>query len=311
MLTGFAVSNVITANGATLAVLPLPPSLIKLFSVFRSGGRLFWPVYDLLTLAAFAGLTRLPRAAVWAALLAAVQLWDISPALTARHDAMISAQKTAAFPSEMVSDFWQTAGQYRHILSVQGLQADCLHLALWAADNGMTTNDPFAARYDESALASQRQTALYALAAGTPEGDTLYLFADEGAFLQAVEPVRSIAWCGQVTGPDGAAWYVIAPGLQGQTFDALCTPYNESYPLRLADYTDALWNRGVLDATKKTVCFADSPFARARLTGAAALCADGQEYPILDVDDHDAGWLMVTLDIDDATILWDQELTTK
>ena len=47
------------------------------------------------------------------------------------------------------------------------------------------------------------------------------------------------------------------------------------------------------------------------LTGAAALCADGQEYPILDVDDHDAGWLMVTLDIDDATILWDQELTTK
>ena len=129
--------------------------------------------------------------------------------------------------------------------------------------------------------------------------------------MQAVEPVRSIAWCGQVTGPDGAAWYVIAPGLQGQTFDALCTPYNESYPLRLADYTDALWNRGVLDATKKTVCFADSPFARARLTGAAALCADGQEYPILDVDDHDAGWLMVTLDIDDATILWDQELTTQ
>ena len=311
VLTAFAVSNVITANGVTLATLPLPASFIKLFSVFRSGGRLFWPVYDLLTLAAFAGLTRLPRAAVWAALLAAVHLWDISPALTARHDAMISAQKTAAFPTEMVSDFWQAAGQYRHILSVQGLQADCLHLALWAADNGMTTNDPFAARYDESSLASQRQTTLDALAAGAPEGDTLYLFADEGAFLQAVEPVRSIAWCGQVTGPDGAVWYVIAPGLQGQTFDALCTPYNESYPLRLADYTDALWNRGVLDATKKTVCFADSPFARARLTGAAALCADGQEYPILDVDDHDAGWLMVTLDIDDATILWDQELTTK
>ena len=311
VLTAFAVSNVITANGVTLATLPLPASCIKLFSVFRSGGRLFWPVYDLLTLAAFAGLTRLPRAAVWAALLAAVQLWDISPALVARHDAMISAQRKAAFPTEMVSDFWQAAGQYRHILSVQGLQADCLHLALWAADNGMTTNDPFAARYDESALAAQRQTALDALAAGTPEGDTLYLFTDEGAFLQTVEPVRSLAWCGQVTGPDEAVWYVIAPGLQGQTFDALCTPYNESYPLRLADYTDALWNRGVLDATKKTVCFADSPFARARLTDAAALCADGQEYQILDVDDHDAGWLMVTLDIDDATILWDQELTTK
>lgn len=311
VLTVFAVSNVITANGATLATLPLPASLIKLFSVFRSGGRLFWPVYYLLTLAAFAGLARLPRGAVWTVLFAAVQLWDISPALVQRHDAMQSAQTADEFSTEMVSDFWQAAAQYNRIESVQGMQADSLHLALWAADNGMTTDDPFAARYDETALADERQTALDALAAGTLQDDTLYLFADEGAFLQAVEPVKTQAWCGRVAGNGDAVWYVIAPGLQGQTFDALCTPYDDAYPLRLADYTDALWNRGVLDSTKQTVCFADSPFARAKLDGAAYLCADGQEYPILEVDDHDAAWLMVTLQIDDATILWDRELTTK
>ena len=312
VLTAFAVSNVITANGVTLATLPLPASFIKLFSVFRSGGRLFWPVYYLLTLAAFAGLTRLPRGAVWVALFAAVQLWDVSPALFQRHDAMQAAQVTDAFPSELDSDFWQSAAQYRHIESVQGMQADSLHLALWAADNGMTTNDPFAARYDETALAAERQTSLDALDAGTPQSDTLYLFEDEGAFLQAVEPVKALTWCGRVTSADGSAsWYVIAPGLQEQTFDALCTPYDERYPLRLADYTDALWNRGVLDETKQTVCFKDSPFARAKLDGASLLCAGGQEYPILKVDDHDAGWLMVTLDIEDATVLWDQELTTQ
>lgn len=313
VLTLFAVSNVITANGVTLATLPLPASLIKLFSVFRSGGRLFWPVYYLLMLAAFAGLARLPKATVWVTVLAAVQLWDISPALVQRHDAMRAAQTQDAFPTEMQSDFWQAvAGRYAHIESVEGMQTDGLHLALWAADNGMTTNDPFAARYDEAALAAERQSALDALADGSPQGDTLYLFETEGAFLQAVEPVKDAAWCGRVTSADGTAnWYVIAPGLQGQTFDALCTPYNEAYPLRLADYTDALWNRGVLDSTKKTICFADSPFARARLEGASLLCAGGQEYPIREVDDHDAGWLMVTLDIDDATVLWDQELTTK
>ena len=38
VLTVFAISNVITANGATLATLPLPASLIKLFSIFRSSG---------------------------------------------------------------------------------------------------------------------------------------------------------------------------------------------------------------------------------------------------------------------------------
>ena len=312
VLTVFAVSNVITANGVTLATLPLPASLVKLFSVFRSGGRLFWPVYYLLTLAAFAGLARLPRAALWVTVFAAVQLWDISPALVQRHDAMRAAETADAFPTEMQSDFWQAATGYAHIESVQGMQADGLHLALWAADNSMTTDDPFAARYDEDALADTRQAALDALAAGTPQADTLYLFEDEGAFLQAVEPVKELAWCGCVTSVDGSAsWYVIAPGLQGQQFDALCTPYGDGYPLRLADYTDSLWNRGVLDSTKKTVCFADSPFARAKLEGAVVLCANGQEYPILEVDDHDAGWLMVTLDIDDATVLWNQELTTK
>ena len=81
--------------------------------------------------------------------------------------------------------------------------------------------------------------------------------------------------------------------------------------LRLADYTDALWNRGVLDETKQTVCFADSPFVRRKLEHASVLCADGKEYTIKTIDDHDAGWLMVTLDIPDATVLWDKELESK
>ncbi|MCI6249539.1 hypothetical protein MR730_11730, partial [bacterium] len=87
--------------------------------------------------------------------------------------------------------------------------------------------------------------------------------------------------------------------------------YDENYPLRLADYTDGLWNRGVLDKTKRTVCFADAPFTRRKLEGATALCAGGKEYKITNIDDHDPGWLMVTLEIEDATVLWDQELETK
>ncbi len=314
VLTVFAISNVITANGATLATLPLPASLIKLFSIFRSSGRLFWPIYYLLMLLTLVGLARLKGR--WllagAALLAVVQVWDVSPGMVQRSAAMLQAMQTDAFPTEMESDFWQAAQQYTAVVSMDEIQDDALHLALFAADNGMTTNDPFAARYDETALAAQRETLLAELAAGTVREDTLYLFAEEGAFLQAVEPVKDNAWCGRVTSTDGTcSWYVIAPGLQGQNFDALCTPYDENYPLRLADYTDALWNRGVLDETKQTVCFADSPFVRRKLEHASVLCADGKEYTIKTIDDHDAGWLMVTLDIPDATVLWDKELESK
>lgn len=313
LLTMFAVSNVVTANGVTVCTIPLPGKIIQLCSVFRSGGRLFWPVYDLLVLCAFVGIARLPRAVPAAFLLAMIQIWDVSPGLYQRHQDMNQATQTQAFPSQLQSDFWETIpGRYAHMESVEGLQDDALHLALLAADSGMTTNDPFAARYDAQALETSRQTVLEELSAGTLRQDTLYLFETEGAFLQAVEPVKGEAWCGRVESADGTAvWYVIAPGLQDHTFDSLCTVYDENYPLRLADYTDALWNRGVLDTTKQTVCFADSPFARAKLDGADFLCCDGQAYAIRAVDDSDPGWLMVTLDIEDATVLWDQELTTK
>ncbi len=312
VLTVFAVSHVITANGATLVTLPLPASFIKLFSIFRSGGRLFWPVYYTLLLAAFAGLARLPHGAVWVTAMIALQLIDISPAMVQRHSAMVQAQRVDAFPTALESNFWQAAAGYEKIYSVQGLQDDALHLALFAADNGMTTNDPFAARYDETALAEERASLLAELANGQIEQNALYLFTDEGDFLQAAEPVKDVAWCGHITSPDGSSnWYVIAPGLQGHSFDELCTPYDENYPLQLADYTDALWNRGVLDSTRKTVCFKDSPFARRKLENAQYLCADGTAYRITELDDHDAGWLIVTLDIKDATILWDQELTTQ
>ena len=318
ILTLFAVSHVVTANGATLLELPLSAPLLQLCSVFRSSGRMFWPVYYLLLLAAFVWLARAARPCgryaplAAAAVLAAVQVWDISPGLAQRSAAMAQAQRQQAFPSGLTSDFWQqAAARYDHIVSLGGIQHDALHLALYAADHGMTTTDPFAARYDAVALADRQAAALAQLAEGEAAADTLYLFADEGLFLQAVEPVKDTAWCGEVAAADGSGqWYVIAPGMQSFAGDSLCTRYDESYPLRLADYTDALWNRGVLDSTKQTVCFADAPFTREKLAQAAAIAADGKTYAITELDDSDPGWLMVTLDIDDATVLWDKELET-
>lgn len=311
VLTAFAISHVVTANGAILVQLPLPGRLISLFSIFRSSGRMLWPVYYLLMAAAFALLARLGGRCGLAAvvLLVAVQVWDVSPALLQRGQAMQTTQTTDAYPSELRSDFWTLAAQrYTNIASMSGIQTDALHLALFAADNGMTTNDPFAARYDADALALTRSELLGEISAGTLRPDTLYLFADEGSFLQAVEPVAdSDAWCGRIEGQSGS-WYVIAPGLGAYDGDATATRYDQSYPLRLADYTDALWNRGVLDAQRNIVCFTDAPFTRAKLQNAAALAVAGQRYAILEIDDTDPGWLLVTLDIPDATVLWGQEL---
>lgn len=194
---------------------------------------------------------------------------------------------------------------------MDGIQNDALHLALYAADAGMSTNDPFAARYDAKALEQERSELLAELSEGIIQPDTLYLFSEEGLFLQTVEEVSETqAWCGRVDGTQGS-WYVIAPGMQDAQLDDGCIRYDMNYPLRIADYTDGLWNRGVLDQDRQVVCFVDAPFTRHKLENASFLCAGQSEYPILKVDDSDPGWLMVTLDIEDATVLWDQELETK
>lgn len=323
-LTLFAVSHVVTANGATLVTLPLPHPLIRLATTFRSGGRMFWPVYYLLFLGGVlfaarcaarlgrrwagraASKSSWPRAAALLAL-AAVQLWDISPALAERHNAF--AQYEPAFPTSLTSPFWEQAGvRYTHILSLDGLQEDPLHLALFAADHGMTTNDPFAARYDEAGLAEQRAGLIAQLRAGETDPDCLYLIHEEGLFLDLADRMGDDVFCARLDG----GWYVLAPGLAYEGADAL--EFSEEYPLRLVDtYTDDYWVHGVLarapseewaDKAGKTVLFCDCAFTRRHLEGARALRdAAGQEYPILTVDDRDAGWLMVTLDIPDANAL--------
>ena len=321
VLTLFAISHQVTANGALLFTLPMPHALVRLATTFRSSGRMFWPAYYLLMLGSILfwawAAKRLPaprRGAVPAALLllCAVQLWDISPALAQRHG--MFAQYEPSFPSSLTSLFWQQAGErYRHILSLDELQEDPWHLALFAADHGMTTNDPFAARYDEAGLKAQRAAIVEQLRAGRPEAGCLYLIRREGLFLELADRQPEGVFCAQLAG----GWYEIAPGMEYSGDDALI--FSETFPLRLVDYyTDDYWVDGVLarapteewqDKAGHTVLFTDCAFTRRKLQGARALRdAFGREYAILTVDDRDEGWLMVTLDIPDASALVGMDL---
>ena len=97
LLCVFAVSNVVTANGATLFRIPLPQKIQELASIFRASGRMFWPTYYLLFLWAVVTLSRfrkkewLPSLVI--GVLCLVQLVDISPALIGRHTQMAQYQE--------------------------------------------------------------------------------------------------------------------------------------------------------------------------------------------------------------------------
>ncbi len=302
----FAVSNQISANGATLAYIPLPAPLRAVGEMFRSSGRMFYPVWYLLLLCVCVYALRRPPArlrAIAVCALAAVQLLDIAPALWQKATDFRPYQ---AMESPMKSDFWaQTAGRFGRVASLDEENLySAMDLALYAADHDMLDDDAFTARYDTARRAAQRTENLALLTGGAAPADMLFVTSVEATFLEYAEDLQRDFYCALIDGH----WFVFAPysdGFSGYSgADALPV---SAYPLRVLDYSDALWEHGVYVNDRRMVAFEDSAFVRRRVEGARALRANGRDYAILQTNYEDEGWIMVTLD-SDATPLQGQVL---
>ena len=341
-LTAFAVSHVVTANGATLFRIPLPQALVELATTLRSSGRLFWPVYYLIVLTAVTGLLRLcsglrcKHAGIAAlACLCLVQLADLSPALAQKaaslrdYTPIETDLVTGTTPAlSATTDFFETVrDRYQTLVALDPLTQTGMELALYAADEGMNSTDTsVVARYNEDAAAERRTAFINEVLSGKMRTDCLYVTEHAATFLSLADAAAEQgAWCGalyaKVGGSDPEpALYVIAPGLDEYSH-SLAVTYSEEFPLRVADYSDDHWYEGILSLNltdigreadeNKVALFYDTPLARRRLTQGAAILCDGQRYSILDVDDSDEGWLMVTLDTQDARPLAGKDLVIE
>lgn len=318
-LTAFSLSHVVTLNAGVLFTLPLPAFLVRLCSVFRASGRMFWVVNYLLLLcvvffwARRSGfiLKKLGPAAgaVCLAAVLCVQAVDLAPGFADKR--AIVQNETPADDAPVQSAVWDAlAGQYAHIFSLDNPLRNPYHLALWAAKNGMTTNDPFPARYDAAAHSADISAATERLRAGEYDADTLYFTCDIGRFqiiAEALAAADADVTCAQLD----ELWYAVIPNKPGVSLPAESDDFvlYPHFPLMLANYTDTLWTYGVLDSDPRTVLLYDSAVTAAVLDGADSLVCEGKAYRVLEVDNQDAGWLMVTLEIADASMLHGKELT--
>ena len=338
-LTVFAVSNVITANGAVLARISLPQFVVQLATSLRSSGRLFWPVYYLIFTCCIVALLRLTQSRkqwvqpVVISILCLVQLMDLSPALLEKARSF-RPYSDAGFnlisrgDNSLAALLDTVNGKYQHLVALDPLKTTGLSLALYTTDEGMTSSDTsFTARYDEAQAQQRREEFMQAITGGELPRDCIFFTEQEETFLTLAQASQQQgAWCGVLyqensDGTHSPLVYVIAPGLEEFTHP-LATEFSESYPLHLADYSDDFWDHGILslnlesigrqEDANKVILFYDTPYARQKLDGATALSdGDGGVYPILEVSDQDAGWLMVTLDIDDAHCLYNANRQSK
>lgn len=327
----FAASNIITANGVVLAKIPLPQTFVNLATTLRSSGRLFWPVYYLIYLVCIIGIIRVLQTTKQSIMIAAlsmlvlVQVVDISPALFEKYNSMRDYREQgynlldSTHENGLGAFLSATESRYEHIIALDPLTKTGLTLALYTADHQMTSTDTsFVARYDETQAVELRTEYINSILNGTMPRDALFLTEQESTFLQLADSAKEQgAWCGVLLkvedGVQSPLLYVIAPDME--YVGKLAKEYDEAYPLHIADYSDDYWDHGILsfnleqidrvEDKNRVVLFYDTPLARRKLENATALVANGVQYPIVSMSDKDAGWIMVTLEIEDAHDLYE------
>ncbi len=316
VLTVFAVSTTVLYCNTVLLRLSLPAWLDGLCSTFRSSGRLFWPVYYLIFLFVFSSLAQWqPKKAalrhlpvLLLAALTAVQVCDLSPALAAKRSYFAAPQ--AQYENPLQSKVWdELAGRYTHFCSLDETLYQAVYPAYYAAVNGMTTNDGFSARYDADTRKMEREATVSQLLLGQYDTDTLYVTSDYDTFRALARTAGSAAWAVRAD----AHWYLLIPkkaGVAAPSADENTAVYPD-FPLEIVDYSDDNWTGGILNANHAVCAFYDDETTRPLLQDASALVCDGASYRILKKDYSDEGWVMVTLDIEDAGVLTGKVLTAE
>ena len=313
ILTLFAVSTTVIANNSAFVQISLPEKLYRLCSIFRSSGRMFWVVTYIVYLFCIVylshHLTKKNIGNFLVILLAVIQVADISPAIMQKYWSMAAYRDQF----EILTDtpfFKKNRNTYNKVNCPGNSAFRGLYVALWCSENYMSTNFPFLALYDADMHAKEAEKTRADLLNGIFDEKTLYLFSseDESLFHDVAYYVNSTELvCGKV----GKEFYFIAPANSKFTLppqDETLVLYDD-LPLIVADYSDDMWDHGVMISSPNTITFLNNAFTKSYLDGAEAIICDGEEYEIERIYD-DPGYIMVEIKAEDGHVLAGKVLTT-
>lgn len=208
-----AASHVISFGSHLLIELPDIDRIMKYWGIFGSSGRLIWPVYYIIMFFAVIGTLKLaediPRLKAAGNIIFVsclfLQLFDLSSKLGEIH---AKYEETPVYETVFDDEIWDKAAEkgYKHLVWVShntdGYQI--LHMAKFALDHHMTTNNYYFARgidFRESVKAEMQninEESLYVFKPGDPFDyeiyqnyeDKLYLYAANGYVIGSVKPIE-------------------------------------------------------------------------------------------------------------------------
>lgn len=206
----FAAANTI-AIGPVGITLPMPDSLKKAL-VFRSSGRMIWPVYYLVLLAVIIGVHRLfgSRRSPWVLGLALVMQLVDSSVVWGPVRAYLNKEPAARWETPLQHPFWAFATEnYTAIRSVDpgGPFFDWHYFADLAQRSGVPTDIVYVARYDREALAQRKDDLATMITSGDYPLDELFVVPDEVYEKVVLGHDRSRDLLAHIDG-----YHVLAPG---------------------------------------------------------------------------------------------------
>lgn len=213
-LTLFAISNHVFLGAHEIVSLDLGYTLDRKLGIFRSSGRMFWPVGYLVLTTALVLLWRSVgrRAAVrWMTALVAVQLVDLSASVAHFRGRFEHALES---PVRLTSAFWDEAGtRYSKlvVVSPRDSLAWLEPVASFAGIRGWSVNTGYYNRFDRRALEAAQSALEESLRSRRVDPEALYLFAGRDVLwrrLRRHPPPRSL-----LAVVDGYA--LLAPGMGG------------------------------------------------------------------------------------------------
>ena len=178
-----ALSARITVGSWTVIDVPLPQMVEHALSIFRSSGRLFWPVFYLILIAVFVGLRGLSERtkAVLLAACFALQMADIRPLMQS-----VSRQHSTDGPViTWIRDLAPDVAGYRHIKVLRprlchgqdrvGGSSSFIDFSMLALETGATLNSFYSARHTWQERAYHCTEEVDRFLAGPLDRDTAYI----------------------------------------------------------------------------------------------------------------------------------------
>lgn len=183
-----ALTNTIKLGPYTLLQFDLPTSVTHVYQIFRSPGRLFWPVYYLLGIIAIVVVClrlKSNTAIMVLAIALGIQLYDLSRMLPRIHD-YFTQERT--WQSPLTAPMWEELGQrYQKVLYVlpHNSAPHFILLADLAKRHRMAVNIGNFARVDLSKEKSHQEEILAEIGSGRLDPQAIYVFMNDELWEQA------------------------------------------------------------------------------------------------------------------------------